>query len=67
MTGQMLRVAAVTPLSPLVTRFRFEHPEGAALPLFSGGGACRGGNARSGHAAAQRLFADIGPYGWLGL
>ena len=37
MTGQMLRVAAVTPLSPLVTRFRFEHPEGAALPLFSGG------------------------------
>lgn len=37
MTSQMLRVAAVEPLSPLVTRFRFEHPDGAALPLFSGG------------------------------
>jgi dimethylamine monooxygenase subunit B len=32
-----LRVTEVAPLSPLVTRFRFEHPEGAALPLFSGG------------------------------
>lgn len=37
MTGQMLCVAALEPLSPLVTRFRFEHPEGQALPLFSGG------------------------------
>jgi ferredoxin-NADP reductase len=32
-----LRVAAKEPLTPLVTRFRFEHPEGADLPLFSGG------------------------------
>lgn len=37
MITQMLRVAAVTPLSPHVTRFRFEHPEGATLPVFSGG------------------------------
>ncbi|HEY0212047.1 MAG TPA: PDR/VanB family oxidoreductase [Paenirhodobacter sp.] len=37
MTSQMLRVTAVTPLSPLVTRFRFQHPDGAVLPLFSGG------------------------------
>lgn len=37
MTSQILRVTAVEPLSPHVTRFRFEHPEGAALPLFSGG------------------------------
>jgi ferredoxin-NADP reductase len=37
MTSQMLRVTEVEPLTPLVTRFRFEHPEGAALPLFSGG------------------------------
>ncbi|WP_045388253.1 PDR/VanB family oxidoreductase [Falsirhodobacter sp. alg1] len=33
----MLRVASVEPLSPLVTKFRFVHPDGAALPLFSGG------------------------------
>ena len=37
MTALMLRVTEVAPLSPLVTRFRFEHPEGAPLPLFSGG------------------------------
>ncbi|MBL4926863.1 PDR/VanB family oxidoreductase [Fuscibacter oryzae] len=37
MITQMLRVAAITPLSSYVTRFRFEHPEGAALPVFSGG------------------------------
>ena len=37
MTSLMLRVTEVAPLTPLVTRFRFEHPEGAALPLFSGG------------------------------
>lgn len=37
MTARMLRVAEVTPLSPLVTRFRFECPEGGTLPLFSGG------------------------------
>lgn len=37
MSALELRVAAVEPLSPLVTRFRFEHPTGAALPLFSGG------------------------------
>ncbi|MFT4013954.1 MAG: PDR/VanB family oxidoreductase [Paracoccus sp. (in: a-proteobacteria)] len=37
MTARMLRVAEVTPLSPLVSRFRLECPEGGALPLFSGG------------------------------
>lgn len=37
MTARLLRVAKITPLSPLVTRFRFECPEGGALPLFSGG------------------------------
>lgn len=37
MITQMLRVAQVTALTPLVKRFRFEHPDGAALPLFSGG------------------------------
>ncbi|MDK3018939.1 PDR/VanB family oxidoreductase [Pseudodonghicola flavimaris] len=38
MSRQMLlRVTEVEPLTPLVTRFRFEHPERAALPLFSGG------------------------------
>ncbi|MFT3689561.1 PDR/VanB family oxidoreductase [Paenirhodobacter sp.] len=37
MTSQMLRVTDVAPLTPLVTRFRFEHPEGEPLPLFSGG------------------------------
>ena len=37
MTSRMLRVSAIEKLSPLVTRFRFEHPEGAGLPLFSGG------------------------------
>ena len=26
-----------TPLSPRITRFRFQHPDGAALPVFSGG------------------------------
>lgn len=37
MTARLLRVAAVTPLTALVTRFRFECPEGGLLPLFSGG------------------------------
>lgn len=37
MSALTLRVTEITPLSPLVTRFRFEHPEGAGLPLFSGG------------------------------
>ncbi len=37
MSALELRVAAVEPLSPLVTRFRFEDPAGATLPLFSGG------------------------------
>lgn len=37
MTAIQLRVAAVEPLTPLVTRFRFVHPEGRELPLFSGG------------------------------
>lgn len=37
MTVLTLRVAEKEPLSPLVTRFRFVHPEGDALPLFSGG------------------------------
>jgi ferredoxin-NADP reductase len=37
MISQMLRVAAVDQLTPLVTRFRFEDPEGKPLPLFSGG------------------------------
>lgn len=37
MSTRMLRVAEITPLTPLVTRFRFEDPEGASLPLFSGG------------------------------
>ena len=37
MTARLLRVAAVEPLTPLVTRFRFECPEGGSLPLFSGG------------------------------
>ena len=37
MTARLLRVAAVEPLTPLVTRFRFECPEGGNLPLFSGG------------------------------
>lgn len=37
MSGQMLRVTEIEVLTPLVTRFRFEHPEGSALPLFSGG------------------------------
>jgi ferredoxin-NADP reductase len=32
-----LRVAEREALTPLVTRFRFVHPDGAALPLFSGG------------------------------
>ena len=38
MSRQMLlKVTEVAPLTPLVTRFRFEHPDRAALPLFSGG------------------------------
>ncbi|SNT12868.1 PDR/VanB family oxidoreductase [Tropicimonas sediminicola] len=37
MSARMLRVAAVEPLTPLVTRFRFEDPEDRRLPLFSGG------------------------------
>ncbi|WP_376870962.1 PDR/VanB family oxidoreductase [Albirhodobacter sp. R86504] len=37
MSSQVLNVAEVQPLTPLVTRFRFTHPEGKALPLFSGG------------------------------
>ncbi|NVO24654.1 PDR/VanB family oxidoreductase [Donghicola mangrovi] len=32
-----LRVAEITALSPLVKRFRLIHPDGAPLPLFSGG------------------------------
>lgn len=34
---QPLILTAKEPLSPRITRFRFEHPDGAALPLFSGG------------------------------
>lgn len=37
MNSHMLQVTDVTELSPLVKRFRFEHPDGASLPLFSGG------------------------------
>ncbi|MQQ08882.1 2Fe-2S iron-sulfur cluster binding domain-containing protein [Epibacterium sp. SM1979] len=37
MNSQALRVSAVEPLTPRITRFRFEHPEGQPLPLFSGG------------------------------
>jgi ferredoxin-NADP reductase len=37
MTILMLRVAEVESLTPLVKRFRFVHPEGAPLQLFSGG------------------------------
>lgn len=37
MKALQLRVAAVEPLTPLVTRFRFEDPKGGDLPLFSGG------------------------------
>lgn len=37
MSARLLRVAGVTPLTPLVTRFRFECPEGRPLTLFSGG------------------------------
>lgn len=37
MSARMLRVAAVEPLTPLVTRFRFVDPDGQPLPLFSGG------------------------------
>lgn len=37
MTSRLLRVSAIEALSPLVTRFRFEDPEGVVLPLFSGG------------------------------
>lgn len=32
-----LKVTETQQLSPLVKRFRFEHPDGAALPVFSGG------------------------------
>lgn len=34
---QPLKLTAKEALSPRITRFRFEHPEGAQLPLFSGG------------------------------
>lgn len=34
---QPLILTAKQPLSPRITRFRFEHPEGRPLPLFSGG------------------------------
>lgn len=37
MIRQPLRVAAKEPLTPGITRFRFEHPDGVPLPLFSGG------------------------------
>ncbi|MEF9602054.1 PDR/VanB family oxidoreductase [Paracoccus sp. PXZ] len=37
MTSLMLRVAEAESLTPLVKRFRFEHPRGESLPLFSGG------------------------------
>jgi len=37
MSSQMLRVTEISTLSPLVKLFRFEHPEGVKLPLFSGG------------------------------
>jgi ferredoxin-NADP reductase len=37
MTARLLRVAEVTPLTSLITRFRFECPDGGMLPLFSGG------------------------------
>lgn len=37
MSARLLRVTEVAPLTPLVTRFRFEDPDGAPLPLFSGG------------------------------
>lgn len=34
---QPLKLTAKDALSPRITRFRFEHPEGRPLPLFSGG------------------------------
>lgn len=34
---QALKLTAKQPLSPRITRFRFEHPAGAELPIFSGG------------------------------
>lgn len=34
---QELILTAKQPLSPRITRFRFEHPEGRPLPVFSGG------------------------------
>lgn len=34
---QHLKLTTKEPLSARITRFRFEHPEGAALPIFSGG------------------------------
>lgn len=37
MSAQMLRVTEIEALSPLVKRFRFEHPKNEKLPLFSGG------------------------------
>lgn len=37
MKSVALRVAAIEPLSERITRFRFEHPEGKPLPVFSGG------------------------------
>lgn len=37
MTSQILTVTEVEPLTDWITRFRFQHPEGKPLPLFSGG------------------------------
>ncbi|MDS9469536.1 PDR/VanB family oxidoreductase [Paracoccus sp. MBLB3053] len=34
---QVLRLTQKQPVSPRITRFRFEHPEGRSLPVFSGG------------------------------
>lgn len=34
---QSLKLTAKQPLSARITRFRFEHPEGTELPIFSGG------------------------------
>jgi ferredoxin-NADP reductase len=34
---QSLKLTRKEPLSPRITRFRFEHPQGAPLPIFAGG------------------------------
>jgi len=34
---QILKLTEKQPLSPRITRFRFEHPKGLPLPVFSGG------------------------------